>query len=372
MRSDRKKTGWLNRWLWRLNILAIIALILAYIGTRVSPLTFWPVAFFSLAYPFILMLNLAFLFWWLITSKKVKAIIVVIAILLGWNTLFNFVQIIPRVGQMEGTKMMSYNVRLFDLYNWSSNEATKDKILGMIKRENADILCLQEFFQSGDNGYLITVDELMEATDYESIHDVYTQKTRNDHHFGIATLTDLPIVARGEVELSDEVNNVCIWTDLVMQGDTVRVYNAHLASIHFGASDYAFVQELDAEENVKSLAGLGKVGRLISLLKIAFGKRAKQISEIRAHMATCPHPILYAGDLNDTPTSFAYTELTQDLTDAFINSGSGIGSTYVGAFPSFRIDHIMHSEGIESTGFKTLDDELSDHRAISCWVYLKD
>ena len=371
MKSDRRKVGFINRWLWRFNIVAIIALILAYIGTRVSPLSFWPIAFFSLAYPFILLTNLVFLLWWLLMARKFKALIVAAAILIGWNTLFNFVQLIPRVGQMEGTKMMSYNVRLFDLYNWSSNTATKDKILDLFKRENADILCLQEFYHSGKNGYLITVPELLAATNYQHIHDEYTQHTRNDHHFGIATLTSLPVIDSGIVKLSDEVNNVCIWTDILMQGDTVRVYNAHLASIHFGASDYAFVQELDAEENVRTLAGLGKVGRLISLLKIAFGKRAKQVQEIQEHMRSCPHPVLYAGDLNDTPTSYAYNVLNEDLTDAFINSGSGIGSTYIGAFPSFRIDHIMHSDDFKSNGFKTLDDELSDHRAISCWLQLE-
>ena len=271
---------------------------------------------------------------------------------------------------MEGSKVMSYNVRLFDLYNWSSNETTKDRILEMLEEESADILCLQEFFHSGESGYLITVPELMKETGYKQIHDSYTQHTRNDHHFGIATLTNYPVIGKGKVDLSDESNNVCIWTDLIMQGDTVRVYNAHLASIHFGEADYQFIQELDSDENVKTTAGLGKLGRLMNLLKVAFQKRAKQTGEIREHMQGCPHPIIYAGDLNDSPTSYAYNQLTDDLKDAFIESGSGVGSTYVGAFPSFRIDHIMHTSDFESTGFNTLPDELSDHRAISCWVQL--
>jgi endonuclease/exonuclease/phosphatase family metal-dependent hydrolase len=349
----------------------MVGLLLAYLGTYVSPLTFWPLAFFSLGYPFILLLNLAFLFWWLVRGKKLKAIITGMAILVGWSTLFNFIQFIPRVGDMEGTKIMSYNVRLFDLYNWSSNERTKDRIIELLQQENADILCLQEFFHSGKSNYLITVPDLLDQTGYAHIHDKYMQRTRNDHHFGIATLTNYPVIDRGNVPLSDEVNNVCIWTDLAFQGDTVRVYNAHLASIHFGESDYQFIQELDADENVKTTAGLGKIGRLINLLKVGFQKRAKQTHEIRAHMAECPHPILYAGDLNDSPTSYAYRQLTEELEDAFISSGSGIGSTYIGAFPSFRIDHILHSDDFSSTGFKTLSDELSDHRAISCWVQLE-
>lgn len=370
MTADRRRQGFIDRWIWRLHILAIVGLILAYLGGSVSPLTFWPLAFFSLAYPFLLLLNLVFLLWWILRSSRKKVIITIAAILIGWGTLFNFIQILPRVGDMEGSKVMSYNVRLFDLYNWSSNEKTKDKILELLKEEAADILCLQEFFHSGSSGYLITVPELMKETGYEHIHDTYTQHTRNDHHFGIATLTRYPVIGEGKVDLSDERNNVCIWTDLLMQGDTVRVYNAHLASIHFGEAEYQFIQELDSDENVKTTAGLGKLGRMMNLLRIAFQKRAKQTKEICNHMKECPHPIIYAGDLNDSPTSYAYNQLTDYLEDAFIESGSGIGSTYVGAFPSFRIDHIMHSRDFKSTGFKTLPDELSDHRAISCWVQL--
>ena len=37
---------------------------------------------------------------------------------------------------------------------------------------------------------------------------------------------------------------------------------------------------------------------------------------------------------------------------------------------AFRIDHILHSEAIRSWDFRTVPDELSDHRAIACRVAL--
>jgi endonuclease/exonuclease/phosphatase family metal-dependent hydrolase len=49
-----------------------------------------------------------------------------------------------------------------------------------------------------------------------------------------------------------------------------------------------------------------------------------------------------------------------------VESGSGIGHTYIGDFPSFRIDHILHSEAIRTWDFNTVPDKLSDHRAITC------
>ena len=72
--------------------------------------------------------------------------------------------------------------------------------------------------------------------------------------------------------------------------------------------------------------------------------------------------------MNDTPMSYAYHLLDQDLVDAFEESGRGLGHTYIGDFPSFRIDHIMHSPTLEASGFRTLPDELSDHRPITCWI----
>ena len=47
-------------------------------------------------------------------------------------------------------KVMSYNVRLFDLYNWSHNTATRNEILDLIRVEDPDILCLQEFVHADD------------------------------------------------------------------------------------------------------------------------------------------------------------------------------------------------------------------------------
>ena len=42
-------------------------------------------------------------------------------------------------------KVMSFNVRLFDLYNWSQNEK-QNQIISFIKKENPDIICFQEYY----------------------------------------------------------------------------------------------------------------------------------------------------------------------------------------------------------------------------------
>ena len=44
---------------------------------------------------------------------------------------------------------------------------------------------------------------------------------------------------------------------------------------------------------------------------------------------------------------------------------------YIGAFPSFRIDHILCGPELRSWAFQTLPDELSDHRPITCWMGMR-
>ena len=59
----------------------------------------------------------------------------------------NEIPIIPKI------KIMSFNVRLFDLYNWSKNEKVKSNILSFIKKESPDIICFQEYYYDFDNDF---------------------------------------------------------------------------------------------------------------------------------------------------------------------------------------------------------------------------
>ena len=59
------------------------------------------------------------------------------------------------------------------------------------------------------------------------------------------------------------------------------------------------------------------------------------------------------------------------LKDAFTECGRGLGNTYIGEFPSFRIDYILHSP--EITALSYLRDTLafSDHYRIRCSLRLR-
>lgn len=352
-----------------LNGLAVIALLLAYLSIRVSPATWWPLAFFGIAYPYILLANIGCLFWWLLFRRK-RMWPSAIAILLGAGHIGEYVQLFGRSGAPGGEKpafkVMSWNVRIFDLYNWNHSERTRQEMLDLIRTEDADILCMQEFLNEDKGAQPPVREELLKDHRFTHRADEYTAHTKHGHHFGIATFSTKPIIRKGSIHFPDDLNNLCLWTDIVIGTDTVRVYNGHLASLRFGDQDYRFMKEVEGA--TKSELQQGSL-RILRRLKSAFIRRAQQVDKITAHMRNSPYPVIWCGDLNDTPVSYSYHSLRElDLEDAFVESGRGMGHTYIGAFPSFRIDHILHAEGIRSWGFRTLPDELSDHRPIFSWM----
>jgi endonuclease/exonuclease/phosphatase family metal-dependent hydrolase len=63
-----------------------------------------------------------------------------------------------------------------------------------------------------------------------------------------------------------------------------------------------------------------------SRLRQAFVRRSRQVEIIVGHIRESPYPVIVTGDFNDTPVSYTYRSLRrQNLDDAFVRSGSGIG-----------------------------------------------
>ena len=351
-------------------MLAVIAILLSYLSIRISPTGFWPLAFFGMAYPFLLLANLLCIAWWLLFRAR-RIWPSLIAILLGSGHAGEYLQLSGESDKPDDAaapfKVMSWNVRIFDLYSWSHNAQTKEEMLDLIRIEDPDVLCMQEFLHIDKKVGTAVRDELSGNYRFTNYADEYTAHTKTGYHFGIATFSTRPIVAKGAIHFPDDLNNLCLWTDIAMDNDTVRVYNAHLASLRFGDQDYRFLKDVQdgSSTDVLEKGGL----RIARRLKSGFIRRAGQMETIAAHMRSSPHPVIWCGDMNDTPMSYSY-HLLRDLglEDSFVESGSGIGHTYIGAFPSFRIDHIMHGPELRSWGFQTLPDELSDHRPITCWM----
>jgi endonuclease/exonuclease/phosphatase family metal-dependent hydrolase len=365
-----------SRWLlpmWWANALAVLLLLITYLAPHVSPLSVWWLSLLALSYPFQLVLHVGFLVWWWFFRRK-RMLLSGLSLLLGWAHIGDHVQLVGRDAPTvavkgDGTKLVAYNVRVFDLYNWSGNKTSRDRMFAFIEREDADILCLQEYFYSAKGKPLSTGQTLVKELGYRA-HERFNKRTKQGQQFGIATFSRYPIVDRGHVEFSQHTSNQCIWTDIDLGSDTVRVYNAHLASYHFGGAEHRFLEQLDTDTDGDTL----KEGslRILKLLRRGMRQRASEVERIAAHMHESPHPVVYCGDMNDVPMSYGYGLLRDQLMDAFVESGRGLGGTYIGNLPSFRIDHIMHDGTLESWDFRTHPEAFSDHHPVSCMLGVKE
>jgi len=105
-------------------------------------------------------------------------------------------------------------------------------------------------------------------------------------------------------------------------------------------------------------------------LKWAFERRANQAESIAAHVHRSPYPVIVCGDFNDSPVSYTYRIMRHDLNDAFVESGSGFGNTYLGKFPSYRIDYILLNKKFNVFNYRTPKLNLSDHYPVLCRMSL--
>ena len=60
----------------------------------------------------------------------------------------------------------------------------------------------------------------------------------------MAIYSNYPQIKKETVSIKGErMNNTCIYSDILIKKDTIRVYNIHLASNWFNSSDYSFIQD---------------------------------------------------------------------------------------------------------------------------------
>lgn len=370
----------INRFILFFNILLAVLLVFSHLAVIVDPQKVWQIAFLGLAYPYLLLANMAMVLYWLILSRK-EFLVSFIAIIAGWNILTSVIQLnfdFTKDNQFSKTytrsfrndnqvlKVLTYNVRAFNLYNWVNFKEAKDSILRFIVREDPDIICLQEYY-SQERGSFTSADlyRLLNKTPYRHIH--YTIGDNRNSRYGIATFSSFPIVGSGVIRFNNTIN-VTIYTDIDFNGDTLRIFNNHLQSIHLNKRNYAFIDSLRLRYSDQQLQDILDIS---FRLKDAYIKRAEQVEIISGQIASSPYHVIVCGDFNDTPVSFTYKKMKHGLSDSFIEAGSGIGNTYSGTFPSFRIDFILHSPELTALDTHRSRLKLSDHYPLLTYLRIE-
>lgn len=366
--EPKVKTGLFSQLLFVVNLLLFIGLFLSVIAGYVSPKTLWFLAFFGLALPYLALLNLMFTVYWIIKRKKYFWFSFTVFLFTA-PFAFKTFTIFPNtaVAPEHSIKVITYNAHVFDSYHpkFKEKNLAIDSVCNYLMRENADVICFQEFFNKVPKDYILKrIGRSTQALEYILVP--YFKKVKQN---AMAIFSKYPIISWGIVEPKGKFkDNFAVYADIQFEDKTIRFYNVHLQSMQISSDKNLFTEdyEVDKQQDAEKIAKDSK--RLLGRMKRAFQKRSIQIELLREDIKKSPYPIVICGDFNDTPNSYCYTQLSRKMNDAFLISGKGMGKTYIGPYPSFRIDFILHSKNLKSFQYQTGTINISDHYPISCYI----
>lgn len=261
----------------------------------------------------------------------------------------------------SGFRVLSWNVRQFNRFFWIDQVGIQDSIVAYMASKEPDIICIQECYLEKTDRPWMSREALMRTTGLRFWQEEFKLGRGQKKLFGLVILSRFPIVGHGAIAFENDENNSAMYVDVVVQGDTLRVFNAHMGSIGFDQTDYEATQRVN-EEAARD--------QIRSRMNSAWRKRAFQSRLVRDHVERSPYPLILAGDFNDTPVSYAAHRFQPWLMDAYATAESylgkkpWLGATYHGDLPFLRIDQMLHSPDCRSLQFETGAVMLSDHRPL--------
>lgn len=347
-----------------INVVLVLLFLVACLSPYLSPSHFWPISFITLAFPFLLTLLLLFFVCWLIFDYR-YALLPLIAMLLGWKSISAYFafhlpgQNKPATDTTSSITVMSYNVNQFGLYREKDSKYTRQAMLALIKKQELDIACFQDFYTSERKNDFNNREDI--SRDLRLPYRFFSSDFNRDgmQHWGSIIFSKYPIIAADKVKMSDGPRSESlIYADiLIREKDTVRIINMHLESYRFDQKDYSAIRKIKNQEDT----GLVATKNIIQKMREAYVRRSRQADIVAGFIRESPFPVIVCGDFNDTPASYTYFTIKGNLQDAFLQRGFGVGRTFSGLAPTLRIDYIFADPAFRVNSFRKINADLSDH-----------
>jgi len=331
-----QKQSWLSKIMFFFNTVLTVLTFLAYLLPFLAPKAFPFLSVLTLILPLFLILNFFFFVFWLLQLKR-QMLLSGLVLLLGITFInrfykFSETNLPPEDGDFT---LMSYNVRLFNLYEWLPQGDVPEQISKLIDEKHPDILCLQEFSPN---------DKVSVKKYPHSFVKLYGGKNK----YGQAIYSNYKMIEKGEIQFPNTSNNV-IYADILKGKDTLRIYSMHLQSIKISTDIH---EDLNQE----------KSKFIFMRISEAFTLQQQQAEIIKKHFDACNYPKIICGDLNNSAFSYVYRTVKGDMKDAFEQAGTGFGKSYNFKYYPARIDYVFVENNIEVKEFTSLDSFVqSDH-----------
>ena len=342
-------------------ITALLRIFSCY-GSMAAPIGKWPFASLSgLAFPFLFIINLLFLLFWLLIWKKgalvpLATILVCIPSILSYFPLHFFKGKNVKAPYLT---VISYNTEglgMDDNKDW----ALTNPVLNYILDLNADMVFLQE----------APLDVMNRAAKDKGILSKYPHISIAEKSSQFACLSKFPVIKQ-EIIKFENSGNGCQYLKILVNNDTLAVYNCHFQSNQLKQAEISEYQKFI--ENPADSTHLEASKKVVKKLLKSTSLRATQARMIsdRARSETAKY-LIVCGDFNDTPLSYSHHVFHRFMTDAYARSGAGTGYTYHEQKLYYRIDHIFCNKNI--TPLHTRIDRVqkdSDHYPVISKIRLE-
>lgn len=332
-----KKLGIFDKFIFILNSLAALALLLSYLLPLIPPRSFPLLSVLSLGVPVLIILNFVFLIYWLLRLKR-QFLLSLIILLVGYKYINRFIEIGEKeTSEKADFSIMSYNVRMFNQYDWSDRKDIPQKITEFVMDKDPDVLLMQEFYVG--------------ATNFKALYPYsYVEIKEKNSEFGTAIFSKFPILKKHSLDFPQDGNNNAIYADiLINKKDTVRIFNVHFQSLNIKAG----IDDLQKEDSKKLL---GRIG-------YGFSLQQDQVEKLLPVVKDTPYRKIIAGDFNNTAFSYLYNLLKTEanFNDAFMQEGSGFGKSFDLNYFPLRIDFMLLDQHLKTTEFHRFKVGYSDH-----------
>lgn len=345
------------------NALAALLLLLSAYSPYFDPHAHPVWSCLGLFFPVLLLPNLLFGVFWLVVYRR-YALFPLLVLLLCWGSIRTYFPMNWFDGQApeDAVKILSYNTQAFSSKAQHTKEKSND-VLAYLRSCDADIICLQEYIWGGK---LKRKDIDYALRDYRYKHYQPLGKGLN----GLGVYSRYPILSATPIKYKSARNGSVAYRIKVGK-DTLLVINNHLESNKILKSDVETYQDMmDTPNGEKVFAGTRK---LLKKMAEATTIRAAQADLLLEKVKEAKEKhIIVCGDFNDTPVSYTHRILHDELHDAFVESGNGLGISYNRNRLYVRIDHILTSKNLKVYDC-TVDDttHASDHYPIWCRISLE-
>jgi endonuclease/exonuclease/phosphatase family metal-dependent hydrolase len=339
-----------------LNAVLIFFTLMSYLSASTNPATTKIFYFIGLAYNWLLIFNLIFIGFWLLKKQRYWLYSLTV-LLIGWGNLTKYwgLSLFDGNTKKQTIKVLTYNTNSFDYITKEKAEIPKRfaDVNDFLKEEKPDIICFQEH-ASVHKVALEQAQTLPYLTNFYVVHPVEK---------ALVMFSKYPVLNTGFLNF-DTGNNDVIFADINVNGSLVRCYCVHLKSNSVSGRTTTLIQnkEFDKESATTSRSVLSQVKKQYSV-------RAGQAEKLKAHIASSPYPVIVCGDFNDTPQTYTYFSVAENLQDTWQEKGFGRGSTYDGAIPFLRIDYILASKNLDVIDCDVLRSaNFSDHFPVSAVI----